>query len=224
MIQLTADECRVLGVLIEKELTTPEQYPLTLNATVNGANQKNNREPVVSFDEDRVFAALESLREKGLVLRVDAASSRVPKFRHETTTKLGVNRYELVILAELMLRGPQTLGELRGRASRMHHLDSLEIVKQSLTAMAAREDALVKEIPPSPGSRAERWAQLLCPEAHPIDALFDAPAASAPAAGHSNAQRIEMLEKRVSLLREAVRKLASAMGEADPTADWEAKQ
>ena len=223
MIELTADECRVLGVLVEKELTTPEQYPLTLNAAVNGVNQKNNRDPVVSFDEDRVFDALDSLRQKGLVVRVDTANSRVPKYRQEATSKLGVNRYELVILAELLLRGPQTLGELRGRASRMHHLDTLEIVKQSLTGMASRAEPLVKEIRPSPGSRAERYVQLLCPDAHPIDALAEAAAAVASGGGPTSAQRIETLEKQVGMLREAVRKLAGAMGEADPTADWDSK-
>jgi uncharacterized protein YceH (UPF0502 family) len=216
----TPDELRVLGVLIEKELTTPEQYPLTLNAATNGANQKNNRDPVVSFDADRVEDALESLRAKALVLRVDTAGSRVPKYKHETMSKLGISRYELVILAELMLRGPQTLGELRGRASRMHHLDSLEVVKEMLTKMADREEPLVKEIPPSPGSRAERYVQLLCPDAHPLDAPADA-AVAAPAALPSNRSlndRIEQLERQVEKLSAAVRKLAGSLGEPDPLA------
>src|SRR5688572_3629218 len=169
MISLTPDECRVLGVLIEKELTTPEQYPLTLNALVNGCNQKNNREPVVSFDDDRTQDAVDSLREKGLLVRVDQHGSRVPKFRHEATGKLQLDRFQLVILAELLLRGPQTLGELRGRASRMHRLDSMEIVKESLGKLMNREEPLAREVSPSPGSRAERYGQLLCPDAHPID-------------------------------------------------------
>src|SRR5688572_18491938 len=169
MISLTPDECRVLGVLIEKELTTPEQYPLTLNALVNGCNQKNNRDPVVSFDDDRAQDAVDSLREKGLLVRVDMHGSRVPKFRHEAMAKLQIDRFQLVVLAELLLRGPQTLGELRGRASRMHHLDTIEIVKESLGKLMNREEPLAREIAPSPGSRAERYGQLLCPDAHPID-------------------------------------------------------
>lgn len=217
MIELTPDECRVLGVLIEKELTTPDQYPLTLNAIVNGSNQKNNRDPVVNFDDDRAFEATDSLRLKGLVMRVDLAGSRVPKYKHLATEKLAINRYQLVILAELLLRGPQTLGEIRGRASRMHHLDTTDVVKEMLTALASREEPLVRELPPSPGSRAERYMQLLCPDAHPIDAP-----AAAPAAPHASNQtmndRIAALEAEVATLKDVVRKLAAGLGEADPFA------
>ncbi|MGE5611455.1 MAG: YceH family protein [Bacillota bacterium] len=224
MISLTPDECRVLGVLIEKELTTPDQYPLTLNAVVNGASQKNNRYPVIEYDEDAIFDALSDLRQKGLVVRVDLAGSRAPKYRHETQQKLQISRYELVILAELLLRGPQTIGELRGRASRMHHLDSMEIVKEMLTNLMRKAEPLVQELPPAPGSRAERYAQLLCPDAHPLDAM---PAPAESAAGSSTTRsltdrvdqlesRIEQLESEVAGLREALRKLATALGESDP--------
>lgn len=215
MISLTPDELRVLGVLIEKELTTPEQYPLTANATVNGCNQKSNRDPVVSFDEDRVLDALESLRGKGLVVQTYLAGSRVPKYRHEAATKLPVNRYEMVILAELMLRGPQTIGEIRGRASRMHALNSLEVVKEMLDQLKARAEPLVRELPPVAGSRAERYMQLLCPDAHPIDAPALAASAGQPS-NRSMSQRIDELEQQVSVLRDAVRKLAAALGEPDP--------
>lgn len=223
MISLNPDELRVLGVLIEKELTTPEQYPLTLNATTAGVNQKNNRDPVVSCGPDRVADALDSLREKGLVVRVDSANSRVPKYRSGAAAKLGVNRYELVILAELMLRGPQTVGELRGRASRMHHLDSLEVVREMLTQMAGRDQPLVRHIPPSPGSRAERWMQLLCPEADPLEAAggSDVLAVSAEAAAPADRllhERVELLERQVEKLTEAIRKLATSLGESDPLA------
>lgn len=220
MITLTPDEARVLGVLIEKELTTPDQYPLTLNAAVNGSNQKNNRFPVVEFGDDRVDDALQGLRSKGLVVRVDQANSRVPKYRQELTQKLQLNRYELVILAELLLRGPQTLGEVRGRASRMHHLDTIEFVKETLTKLAAREEPLVKELPPSPGSRAERWAQLLAPDAHPLDVpAADTTGTTIAASTPSNrslTERIEKLEGEVAQLREIVRKLSAALGEGDP--------
>src|SRR5579864_727012 len=111
MIELTPDESRVLGVLIEKALTTPDQYPLTLNAVLNGANQKNNRDPVVAIDDACAFEALEGLRVKRLVVRAEMAGSRVNKYRHQAGETLHVRTAELAILAELLLRGPQTLGE-----------------------------------------------------------------------------------------------------------------
>jgi hypothetical protein len=137
MIQLTPDESRVLGVLIEKALTTPDQYPLTLNAVINGANQKNNREPVTTMDDGQAFEALEGLRAKGLVIRADMAGSRVNKYRQQAGEAMRVRTAELAILAELLLRGPQTLGELRGRASRMHPFETTEAVKNMLNALGA---------------------------------------------------------------------------------------
>lgn len=215
MLTLTPDECRVLGVLIEKELTTPEQYPLTLNALVNGCNQKNNRDPVVQFEDNRVEDALDSLRANGLVVQVYLASSRVPKYRHQTSEKLQLTRYELVILAELLLRGPQTMGEIRGRASRMHHLDTLEVVKEMLDKLSARPEPLVRQIPPAPGSRAERYMQLLCPDAHPIDVPAAAPGAAA-SSSRSISDRVERLEKMVEAMAGAMRRMAAALGEPDP--------
>src|SRR5256885_1232291 len=118
MVELTPDEARVLGVLIEKAQTTPEQYPLSLNAIVNGANQKNNRDPVTAMTDDQAFDAVEGLRGKGLVVRIDQPGGRVHKYRHNAIDALHVRTGEAAILAELLLRGPQTLGELRGRAAR----------------------------------------------------------------------------------------------------------
>ena len=149
MIQLTPEESRVLGVLVEKATTTPDQYPLSLNAVVNGCNQKNNRDPVLSMDEATAFDALEGLRTKGLVIRSDMAGSRVNKYRHTAGETLQVRPAELAILAELLLRGPQTLGELRGRASRMHPLESLDVVKDMLRALRDRPERLVRELPPN---------------------------------------------------------------------------
>src|SRR5437762_12509810 len=117
MVELTPDESRVLGVLIEKSTTTPEQYPLSINALTNGSNQKNNRDPVLTMSEDQVFDAVEKLREKQLVVRVDSVGSRVHKYKHQAGEVLRCRAGELSVLAELLLRGPQTLGELRGRAS-----------------------------------------------------------------------------------------------------------
>jgi uncharacterized protein YceH (UPF0502 family) len=237
MVELTPDESRVLGVLIEKALTTPEQYPLSLNAVVNGANQKNNRDPVLNMEEGDAFEALEGLRAKGLVIRSDMAGSRVNKYRQQAAEALHVRTAELVILAELLLRGPQTLGELRGRASRMHPLESLEVVKNMLRAMQERDEPLVRELPPAPGSRAERYAQLLCPTLHPLDAPLSTapPERSAPAerpaalaasvassivrsSDTSLADRVAALESEVRTLRDALRRLAQLVGEEDPLA------
>lgn len=221
MIQLSADESRVLGVLIEKAFTTPDQYPLTLNAVVNGANQKNNRDPVTTIDESRAFGALEGLRGKGLVVRADMAGSRVNKFRHQTGEALHVRTAEVAILAELLLRGPQTLGELRGRASRMQQFESIEAVKNMLAALMTREEPLVRELPPSPGSRAERYVQLLCPDLHSLEVAAP-PATTSIAAEIPRADmtgRMEALEAEVAVLRSALKRLAQSVGEPDPFCD-----
>src|SRR5688500_14852368 len=170
MLQLTPPESRVLGVLIEKALTTPDQYPLSLNAVVAGCNQKNNRDPVLTMTEDEAFDALESLRGKQLAVRVDVANSRVHRYKQTAGETLRARTGEVAMLAELLLRGPQTIGELRGRASRMHAMESLDVAKDMLRALMERPEPLAKQIPPAPGSRAERFVQLLCPDLHPLDA------------------------------------------------------
>ena len=221
MVQLSPDESRVLGVLIEKAFTTPEQYPLSLNAVVNGANQKNNRDPVTTLDETRVFDALESLRTKGLVVRADMAGSRVNKFKHRAGDALHARPAEVALLAELLLRGPQTLGELRGRASRMQPFESTDAVKNMLSALIAREEPLVKQIPPSTGSRAERYVQLLCADAHPTESPGPGPGPGSgleaePDAGLEG--RVRSLESEIATLRHALRRLAASVGEPDPLA------
>jgi uncharacterized protein len=212
MITLTADESRVLGVLIEKAQTTPDQYPLSLNAIVNGSNQKNNRCPVLEMTEEVAFEAAEGLRKKGLAARVDQVGGRVHKYRHTATEGLRARTAELVILAELLMRGPQTLGELRGRASRMHPLESIDRVKEMIRALSDRPEPYVKEVPPAPGSRAERYVQLLCPGLHEIEMSETVAAVSAPAAS-SLAARVTELEGEVRALREMLSKLATAVGE-----------
>jgi uncharacterized protein YceH (UPF0502 family) len=224
MVTLTADEARVLGVLIEKAQTTPDQYPLSLNAIVNGSNQKNNRDPVIEMSESAAFEAAEGLREKGLAARVDQVGGRVHKYRHTATEALHARTAELVILAELLLRGPQTLGELRGRASRMHPLESLDRVKEMIRALTDRPQPYVQELPPSPGSRAERYMQLIAPDLHPVGEVTtatgstdaaDAASAKSPSdpAGGKLAQRLAHLEEEIHSLRELFAKLASAVGE-----------
>jgi len=218
MTTLTPDEARVLGVLIEKSLTTPNQYPLSLNAVVDGANQKSNRDPVLNMTEDQVFDALESLRDKQLVVRVDQVGARVHKFKHAAVEVLHARTAEVAILAELLLRGPQTLGELRGRASRMQPMESLERVRDMIRALSERAEPYVKELPPAPGSRAERFVQLLCPDLHPLDAPARA-VAVATTNGNSLTDRVEKLEAEVDSLKSAVSRLAQALGEPDPLAE-----
>lgn len=233
MLELQPNEARVLGVLIEKELTTPEQYPQTLNALVNGCNQKNNRDPVLSLTEDDVHDAVESLRGKGALVRVDMAGSRVPKFKHSLAELLKTGPRENALLAELLIRGPQTLGELRTRASRMQNFETLEVVKLTLDGLAGRDEPLTQQIPPLPGSRAERYTQLLAPDArasatgavasHDVVASRDtvtdrmpsgSPASTAPAAS-ALAERVSALEAEVTVLKDRLNKLAASLGEAD---------
>lgn len=221
MLQLSPDEARVLGVLIEKATTTPEQYPLSLNALTNGANQKSNRDPVLSMTEDQVFDAVEKLREKKLAVRVDTIGSRVHKYRHEAGEVLRCRGGELAVLAELLLRGPQTVGELRGRASRMHPLPALDDAKAMLRGLSEREEPLASELPRQPGSRAELYAQLLSPDAHTTPSVAsssDAAATSATPAGASRnvEERISRLESEVQTLRAALQSLAASIDRPDP--------
>jgi len=216
MLQLSPVECRVLGVLVEKATTTLDQYPLSINAAVIGANQKSNRDPVLELDERAVFDALESLRNKALAVRVESPGNRVHKYRHNATEVLHVRAGELAILAELLLRGPQTLGELRGRATRMSPLDSLETAKQMLDALMIRSEPLVRELPPEPGSRANRYQQLLCPDLHPLPGVDSVQMPVAPVApvDTSLLDRIAKLETEVEALRKIVYRLAESLGES----------
>src|SRR6266446_5912703 len=132
-------EVRVIGALLEKEITTPENYPLTLNALVNACNQKSSREPVVNYDEATVLQALAMLRAKGLALMISGAGHRVEKYSHTLGEKLNLGRREAALLCVLMLRGPQTLGELRSRTERMHDFVELEEVERCLESLAVRE-------------------------------------------------------------------------------------
>ncbi len=222
MIQLAPDECRVLGVMVEKAFTVPAAYPMTLNAVTSGCNQKNNRNPITNFDEDRVMAALDGLRTKGLVLYADTLGSRVTKFRQTMRESLELSVPEHVVLTELLLRGPQTAGELRSRASRMAELESLEIVRNVLQHMMDRPEPLVQRLP---GGRAERFAQLLCPKLHPLEEV-ESPAYAAgeeasdaaeapPQQSTDLAQRVESLESEVAQLRRVVEHLAKSLGETD---------
>jgi uncharacterized protein YceH (UPF0502 family) len=156
-LQLHPIEVRVLGSLLEKEITTPEYYPLSLNALVNACNQKSNRDPAVNFDEATVEQALHSLRDKGLLLSITGAGSRVQKYAHRISEKLNLGRPELAVLCELILRGPQTLGELRTRAERMHPFDDLDQVQSVID----RLPELITRLERRPGEKESRFAHLL---------------------------------------------------------------
>jgi uncharacterized protein YceH (UPF0502 family) len=158
---LTDVEARVLGALIEKELTTPEYYPLSLNALVNACNQKSNRDPVMTLDDDAVRQALRSLNQKELAGPADNMESRVSKYEHRLQEAFNFTRHETAILCELLLRGPQTPGELRSRADRMHKFEDLGIVQTTLRRLMEREPPLAKILPRQPGTKEARYAHLL---------------------------------------------------------------
>jgi uncharacterized protein YceH (UPF0502 family) len=192
-------ELRILGSLLEKEITTPEYYPLSLHALVNACNQKSNRDPVVSFDEATVEQALPSLRDKGLLLTVTGAGSRVPKYGHRISEKLNLGRRELAILCELVLRGPQTLGELRNRAERMHPFDDLAEVESVIDHMPELIVRLTRRV----GEKEARYTHLLA-----------GPPAAGAAAESENAwdapaprDRIGALEAEVARLRDELEEL-----------------
>ena len=160
-ILLSEIEARVLGSLVEKELTTPAYYPLSLNALVNACNQKSNRDPCMNLDEDRVHEALRGLNQKELAGPADNMESRVKKYEHRLQEAFNFTRHEIAILCELLLRGPQTPGELRGRAERLHSFDDLGIVQSTLQRLMKREPPLVKVLPRQPGTKEARYAHLL---------------------------------------------------------------
>ena len=154
-------EVRVIGSLVEKQLATPEYYPLTMNALVNACNQLTGREPVVSYDERTVARALESLREKQLVWQVSAAGARVPKYEHRLSEKFKLAEQETAVLGVLMLRGPQTPGEIKGRTGRMYEFNELSEVEMTLETLMGEDPPLVKRLPRLPGTKESRYAHLL---------------------------------------------------------------
>jgi len=162
-IRLSPVEARVLGCLAEKELTVPEYYPLSLNALTNACNQKSNRAPVMTLEEPQVQEALDTLRKKQLAL-LSAEGVRTARFAHNMRGLLHLEADELAILSELLLRGPQTVGELRTRAERMHPFADLSSVSEVLQELAERSPALVVQLPKQPGRKEPRFAQLLCHE------------------------------------------------------------
>ena len=201
-ILLTEVETRVLGSLIEKELTTPEYYPLSLNALVNACNQKSNRDPVMNLDEEAVSEAMRALDKKGLAGAADNMVSRVTKYEHRLQEAYNFTRHEIAILAELLLRGPQTPGELRSRADRMHKFDDVGIVQSTLQRLMKREPPLVKVLPRQPGTKEARYAHLLSGDVEVSAAL---PQVGVAGTGSANSgERNARLEDQVESLRSEI--------------------
>jgi uncharacterized protein YceH (UPF0502 family) len=195
---LTDIETRVLGALVEKQVTTPEYYPLTLNALTLACNQKNNRHPVTSYVESQVSNAVESLREKNLAYVFYGSNSRVPKYKHVMPEVLHLSHAEVAIICVLMLRGPQTPGELRGNASRLHEFSGLEEVEQTLNALIARDpDPLVVRLSRQAGQKEVRFAHLLSGEPK-IELVTST---DRPQPVETLGQRVERLETEVEDLR-----------------------
>ena len=195
-------EARVLGALIEKDITTPDYYPLSLNALVNACNQKNNRDPVMSLEENAVRDALRGLQDLGLAGPASGADSRVTKYEHRLQDVLNLSRGETAVLCVLLLRGPQTPGELRGRTERMHHFEDLDAVQMSLQKLMQREPPLAVMLPRQPGTKESRYAHLLSGE---IDvAQMAAIHVASPSNPSGDDERIARLEEQVAALQREV--------------------
>jgi uncharacterized protein len=209
---LTEAEVRVLGTLVEKEITTPEYYPLSVNALMNACNQKSNREPVMTLSEDAVRMALRSLSDQALV-RSAGGDSRVAKFEHRLNEFYNFHRHEIAVLCVLMLRGPQTPGELRTRAERMYGFEDLDAVHAALNLLMRREPALVKVLPRQPGTKESRYMHLLGGEEAPkMDAQAGVASSQAarmpsPTTPSPGGERMTQLEVEVDELRREIETL-----------------
>lgn len=200
--ELNDVEARVLGSLVEKDITTPDYYPLSLNALVNACNQKSNRDPVMNLDENAVRSALGTLQDKGLAGPAGGADSRVPKFEHRLQEVFNFTRPELAVLCVLLLRGPQTPGELRGRTERMHGFGDLSEVQSALQRLIDREPPLVAMLPRQPGTKESRYAHLL---SGPVQSAAQAQPRSAPVP--EDATRMARVERELESLRNEMNEL-----------------
>jgi hypothetical protein len=202
-------ETRVLGALVEKEITTPDYYPLSLNALVNACNQKSNRHPVMNLDEEAVRQALASLNEKGLAGATSGADSRVTKYEHRLQEAFNFSRPETAILCVLLLRGPQTPGELRGRTERLHRFDDLDAVHSALEHLMKREPPLVKILPRQPGTKEARYAHLLSGD---VEAWEPEPEA-AVTGNSADSDRLARLENEVAALQNQIADLKQQLAD-----------
>jgi uncharacterized protein YceH (UPF0502 family) len=208
-IVLNPAEARVLGALIEKDITTPDYYPLSLNALINACNQKNNREPVTNFDEETVRLALRNLSDKRLAGPASGADGRVTKYEHRLQEVFNFTRPETAILCVLLLRGPQTPGELRGRTERMHRFEDLDEVLSGLQQLMRREPPLAKALGRRPGTKEIRYAHLLSGDVEAWE-----PSAETASSGVTDEnERVAHLEAQVSALQSEVAELKQQMAE-----------
>jgi uncharacterized protein YceH (UPF0502 family) len=198
---LSPVEARVLGALIEKELTTPEYYPLSLNALVNACNQKSNRDPLMNLAEDAVKQALQRLNKEGLAGPADNMVSRVTKYEHRLQEAYNFTRHEIAILCELLLRGPQTPGELRSRAGRMHKFEDLGVVHTTLQRLIKREPPLAALLPRQPGMKEARYTQFLSED---VEACKPEPESHAAAPEIFGGDRIARLESQLAELQKEI--------------------
>jgi uncharacterized protein len=212
-ILLSPTQTRVLGALLEKEATTPEYYPLSLNALVNASNQKNNREPVMQLSEDEVRTALHRLQDLNLAAALH--ESRVTKYEHHLQEVLNLTRGESALLCVLLLRGPQTPGELRGRTERMHRFEELSDVLSTLDKLAQHDPPLVAALPRQAGSREIRYAHLLSGQPQAAPSASEAEASVPGGLEASDHERLLELEKEVAALREEVEALRSNLSRPD---------
>jgi uncharacterized protein YceH (UPF0502 family) len=204
-VRLTATEARVLGALIEKEVTTPEYYPLSLNALINACNQRSNREPVTDLDEEAVRQALHGLEDDGLAGRARANDGRVTKYEHWLGEAFNFSRAETALICVLLLRGPQTPGELRGRTERMHRFDELSDVAAGLQKLMEREPPLAVMLPRQPGTKESRYAHLL---SGTVEAAVEAPVAPVFTGDASDQDaRLAQLEATIAELKREMAEL-----------------
>ena len=210
--KLSETEVRVLGCLVEKQLTTPEYYPLTLNALVTACNQKSNRDPVVSYDEATVMQALDTLRERNLVYVVHGSTSRVVKDKHMLPSVYELDPAATAAITVLMLRGPQTIGEIRGRTDRLYDFESLVQVQEMLDALTRRNEPLVVKLERQAGQKDARYAHLLSGEVD-IETVAVAPARDRSAGDRHLSERVEKLEQDVERLSTEIESLSTTLQE-----------
>ncbi len=201
---LSPEAIRVVGVLIEKELSTPDYYPMTLNSLTNGCNQKSNRDPVVAYQESEVRYGIEELEKRRLIGHVSEAGARTEKFRHAVAENMGLTMEERAVLAVLLLRGPQTIGEIKSRTGRTADFSSLDATADVLRALRDREEPLVVQLPLQPGKKEARIMHLLAGEID-LEALEAEAAAQThhAASGSSLSEEIDDLKSRLTALEEA---------------------
>ena len=214
---LTPDEARVIGVLIEKQITTPDQYPLSLNALTNACNQKSNRNPVLDLDENTVQQTLDRLAKRYLIGKASGFSNRVTKYQHRFCNaeygELKLTDQEVAVVCELLLRGPQTPGELRAHAERLCSFSDVQQVEATLSKLLERDEPFVAKLPREPGRRESRYMHLFSGEA-PESPMAES--AAAETASVSDRERLDRLERQVAHLTDELDRLKEALSELTP--------